>query len=541
MRRVLLAAAFASLLPVAAQAARDELKIGTAQFPSSLHPAIDPEVIKYYVTSFAVRPLTAFTPDWQNSCLMCTELPSLANGLAKIEGNGMRVTLRLRPEMKWGDGTPVTAKDLEFTWKLGRDPSSGFSNFAPWNRATGLEMTGTHEAVLHLAEIRTNFANWNELVPAHLEQAAAAGEPGTYVRQTLYNRAPTTPGLWNGPFLVSQYQSGAQIVLEPNPHWGGQKPALKRIIIKFIANTAALQANLLSGDVDTTAVGLTTDQILALRKQYPDRFTYLARPTTGYEHIDLQRGNRLLQDIRIRRAMLHAVDRQTLVDRIFEGTTRPASGFVAELDPNYTDAVPQYGYDPARARALLAESGFTPGPDGICRNAAGERLSLDWVTTAGNRQRELVQQVFQNQWKSACIDVVIKNEPARTYFGETLKKRSYTGLALYNWVSSVGESPGQTLATRSIPTAENNWGGVNWSAFSDPEMEQLIARADRELDPAAQKPLWARMQQIYAEQLWVLPLYHPTAMLVVPKWMKGMALTGHSDNGSLWAETWTPE
>ena len=92
-----------------AQKTHDTLTIGIAQFPSSLQPDIDPEVVRSYVVGFVVRPITAFDKDWHNSCLLCTQLPTLDNGLAKLEDKpdgtkGMAVTIKLKPGLEWGDG-----------------------------------------------------------------------------------------------------------------------------------------------------------------------------------------------------------------------------------------------------------------------------------------------------------------------------------------------------------------------------------------------------------------------------------------------------
>ena len=87
------------------------------------------------------------------------------------------------------------------------------------------------------------------------------------------------------------------MVLQRNPYWHGTKPSFDRIVIKTIGNTAALQTNLLSGDVDMVpgeGVGLTLDQVLALQKQYPDRFAYAYKPNLSYTHIDLQLDNPIL-------------------------------------------------------------------------------------------------------------------------------------------------------------------------------------------------------------------------------------------------------
>ena len=550
MRRF--AAVFVSFLALLAGSAmaKDELIIGVAQFPSSLHPAIDAEVIKGYVLGFGIRPITAYDRNWKNSCLLCTQLPTIENGLAKFEdkpggGRGMAVRLTLRSDLKWSDGTPLTTKDLMFTWKVGRDPASGFSNGNPWDRAKSIDVIDEHTAVLHLDRVDVSYNQWDTLLPAHIEGPAydRAGGAGEYIKQTVFNRAPTTPGLYNGPFMVTAYQSGVQVVLEPNPHWPGPKPGLKRVIIKLIANTAALQANLLSGDVDMVAgegVGLTIDQVIALRKQQPDKFVYIFKPSLTYEHIDLKIENPILADIRVRRAMLMSIDRQTLVNRLFEGMQPVASAWVNPLDPNYNKALPIVAYEPAKAKALLAEAGWTPGPDGICRNAAGTRLSLDFATTSGNGLRELQQQVLQANWKASCIEVIIKNEPPRTLFGETLKKRTYSGLVMYAWSSGVNSSPRRTLHSAQIPTAANNYGGSNSIAFNDPTMDADIDRAEAELDGEKQPEIWAEMQQLYADKVLVLPLFFRSEAHVVPKWLKGYVPTGHGDYSVLTAENWGP-
>jgi peptide/nickel transport system substrate-binding protein len=548
-RRAIAVVALALLLAGTSARAKDDLVIGVAQFPSSLHPDIDAEVIKAYVVGFALRPIMAFDKDWKNSCLLCAELPDAENGLVKSEdlvggGKGMGVTIKLKPDLKWADGQPVTTKDLAFTWKVGRDPSSGFSNNNPWNRARGIDVIDDHTAVLHLDKVSVYFDRWDEILPEHIEGPVYANVsgPGDYIKQTTYNRAPVTPGLYNGPYMITGYQSGARIVLEPNPYWAGPKPGFKHIVIKLIDNTAALQANLLSGDVDMVngeGVGLTIDQVIALQKQHPDQFNYIFKPSLTYEHIDLQKNNPILADLRVRKALLLAIDRETMVKKLFEGKQPVANTWVNPLETNYRKDVPAYPYDPGKARALLAEAGWTPGSDGICRNPVGEPLSIEFSTTSGNRLRELQQQVLQSQWKTACVQITIKNEPARTLFGETLKHRSYPGMVMYAWSSAVAESPRRTLGTSDIPSKENNYTGTNQVAFSDPQMDADIANAETELDPVKQRSIWYEMQRIYAEQLPVLPLFYRAEAHVVPKWLQGYITTGHGGS-SLWAENWHP-
>ncbi len=548
MRLALLALPLLALLAAPAHA-KDELVIGVAQFPSTLHPHVNPEVIKQYAIAFTQRFVSGYDKDWKPVCLLCAELPSLENGLARIEDRpdgtkGMAVTIKLRPGLAWGDGKPVTARDIAFTLKLAQNPDSGFSNTYPWERASSVDVVDDATAVLHLPRVLTDYMMWDQIIPEHLEGPLASGGPGDYIRASLYNRAPTTPGLWNGPWMVTGYQTGAQVVMEPNPHWPGPKPAFRKVTMRTIENTAALQANLLSGDVDMVAgegVGLTIDQVLALRKQAPDRFNYDFRPSLTYEHIDLKLDSPILSDIKVRRALLAAIDRQTLVTRLFEGLQPVAATWINPLHPMYDPAVPVAKFDLPAAKRLLTEAGWTPGPDGICRNAAGQRLSIEFGTTAGNRLRELQQQVLQNQWKAACVEVTIKNEPARTLFGETLKRRTYTGLILYGWSSTVSESPRRTLATDQIPTQANGFGGANYPGFSNPDVDRGITEVEGELDPAKAKITWSAMQRIYAEQLPALPMFFRAEPHVTPKWLRGYQPLGNGYIVAIFAENWTSQ
>ncbi len=550
MTKSLLAAlcAIPLLLAAGAAQAKDDLVIGVAQFPSSMHPDVDAEVIKAYVLDFVIRPITAFDPFWKNSCLLCTELPTIQNGLAKLEdvpggGKGMAVTIKLKPDLEWGDGQPVTAKDIAFTWKVANDPASGFSNPNPWERARSVDVVDDHTVVLHLKTTDVTYNQWDQILPEHVEGPiyAAAHAPGDYIKQTGFNRTPTNPGLYDGPYVVTSYQPGSQVVMAPNPHWAGAKPGFKHIVIKLIENTAALQANLLSGDVDMVAgegVGLTIDQVIDLKNKHPDQFNYIFKPSLTYEHMDLQKNNPIFADVRVRRALLMALDRKTLVSKLFAGLQPVADTWVNPLDPNYDKAATHYDYSAAKAKALLAEAGWKPGADGVCRNAKGDRLAFEMSTTAGNRLRELTEQVLQSQWKAACVETSIKNDPPRTFFGDTVKERKYEGAAMYAWTSGVGESPDRTLGTDQIPTEKNNWGGANYTAFSNPKMDADIAAARSELDPAKQKAIWADMQTIYADQLPVLPLFFRSDAHVIPKWLQGYTPTGTSDMSPLWSENW---
>jgi peptide/nickel transport system substrate-binding protein len=479
--------------------------------------------------------------------MLCVELPSIENGLAVPETlddgtEGIAVTYQLQPDATWGDGKPVTTDDVVFTWEVGRHPQSGVAGFEAFRRIRSIDVIDDKTYTVHVDRITFtyNASGGFELLPAHLERPIFEADPAAYRTRTTFDTDPTNPGLYFGPYRIAEVSAGSHITLERNPSWYGAKPDFDKITVRVIENTAALEANLLSGAIDMIAgeLGLTLDQALAFEPRYGSQYQILFKPGLTYEHIDLNLDNPILADRRVREALILALDREAISQQLFEGRQPVADASVSPLDWVYSGDIPIYRYDPSRAAALLEDAGWTLGRDGVRVNAAGERLSFEFMTTAGNRSRELVQQVLQSQWRDLGIEARIRNEPAREFFGETVSKRKFTGLAMFAWLSSPESVPRTTLYSDEIPSPENGWGGQNYTGYQSPEMDQLIDKIEVELDREKRKALWQRLQALYAEDLPVIPLYWRASPYVLPKWLAGVRPTGHQGTSTLWVEEW---
>ena len=530
--------------------ASGELTIGITQFPSTFHPLIDSMLAKSYILAMTLRPITVYDHDWELACMLCTELPTIGNGGAVPEtredgSQGIAITYEIHPDATWGDGTPVTADDVVFAWEFGKHPRSGVANREPYEIITAIDVIDAKTYRVDVDRIKFDYANAGSigLLPAHLEREIFEDNPAEYRNRSAFDTDPTNPGLGFGPYRIAEIETGSHVVLEPNPTWYGDKPAFDRIRVRVIENTAALEANLLSGAIDMVAgeLGLTIDQALAFEKRHGDRFDIAYKAGLIYEHIDLNLENPILRDKRVRRALLHALDRVALSEQLFGGKQPPAHASVSPLDWVHDPAVRTYPHDPDKAAALLDEAGWSDLRDGVRHNAAGEPLALAIGTTAGNRSRELVQQVLLSQWREIGIAVTVKNQPARVFFGETVAKRGYDAMAMFAWISAPESVPRSTLHTDSIPTADNNWAGQNYTGFSDPRMDELIDNIERELDREERKLLWKDLQDIYSDELPVLPLYWRADSHILPKWLKGVRPTGHLITTTMWVEEWHRE
>jgi len=529
-------------------ASRDSLTIGITQFPATLNPNIDAMAAKSYVLGMALRPFTVYDADWQLVCLLCTTLPSIANGLAvPVDlgdgGKGIDITYTIRPDAKWGDGLPVTTEDVLFTYEVGRHKHSAVANAELYRRITGIDVKDDKTFTLHVNKLTFDYAAINDfvLLPAHIERAAFA-DPAQYRLKTRYNTDPTNPGLYNGPYRVGEVARGSYVSLEPNPYWAGPRGHFRRVAVRAIENTAALAANLLSGTIDMVAgeLGLSLDEALAFEKRHGDAFRMIYKPGLVYEHIDLNLDRPALADRRVREALILGLDREAIAKSLFAGRQPVADTFVNPLDAGYSAETPRSRYDPARAGTLLDAAGWHAQVGEIRRDAQGQTLSLELMTTAGNRTRELVEQVLQSQWRRIGVDIRIKNEPARVLFGETVPHRRFD-MAMYAWISAPESVPRSTLHSSEIPDAANGYAGQNAPGFKNAEMDRLIDALEIELDSAKRKTLWAEAQQLYATELPSLPLFFRSDVFILPKWLTGVRPTGNQYPSTLWITDWTAQ
>jgi peptide/nickel transport system substrate-binding protein len=543
IRRILFVLLALTALAAPARA-KDELVIGMTQSPGTWNPLISSMLAKSLISNMTSRPLTAWNADWKHVCLACTEVPTIENGKARVidlpDGKkGMEVDLELR-DLKWGDGTPVTAKDVAFTLEVGRHPLSGVASSEAYRRIIKFDAKDDRRFTMTIDRVTFDYNRLGlSLLPAHIEKPIFEANPAEYRNKTAFDTNSTNPGLFFGPFRIVEIVPGNRIVLEQNPTWTGEKPYFKRIVVKIIENTAALEANLLSGNVDYVfgELGLSLDQVLAFEKRHKDKYDFIYKPALIYEHIDTMLDNKLLEDRRVRQAILSAIDRKAISEKLFEGKNPIADGPISPLDPMFSPNTKHYPYDPAVARKLLDEAGFSDIKTGVRHNAKGERLSLEITTTAGNRVRELVTQVIQSQLRQVGIELRIKAEPPRI-FSEALNRRQFPALAMYAWVQSPEGVPRTLLYSTEIPTAQNAWSGQNYPGYRNPAMDSALDGAERELNFDKRRALFAEIQRIHAEDLPVLPLFFRVDPFVIPKPLRGVMPTGHLNSSTLWVEQW---
>ncbi|SFP55952.1 peptide/nickel transport system substrate-binding protein [Enterovibrio norvegicus DSM 15893] len=522
------------------------LKIGISQYPTSLHPLLGSSVAGSYVLSTVWRPMMIYGKDWQPLCHLCQTVPTFENGLAeKIvldDGReGIRLSVTLKDNLFWGDGVPVTSKDVALGYQISTDKRvKGNPGYEEDQTLERLDIVDEKRLDVILNKRIFNYRTAvPSAMPEHLEGEIYRRDPENYDKTSLYTTSPLTAGLYNGPYLIDRMSSGSFVSVVPNPHWKGRSVFFDNLVFKAVENTAALEAHLLSKSVDMIAgeSGLTLDQVLRLEKRQKGKYQYYYEPGLLYEHLDVNLDNPHLAKKAFRQGLLLSINRQQLVNQLFEGKQVVAHTDTSPRDIGYSDDVTQYEYAPEKAKALFQQAGYRwQGKDMV--DADGKPVQIELMTTAGNKTRELVQQVLQSQWKKMGITIRINNQPARVFFGQTLKERNHKGLALFAWYSAPESPPETTLHSENIPTEANNWGGQNYAGYKNADMDALLDEIETELDADKREALFANIQRIYAEDLPALPLYFRADSFVLPLWLKGVTPTGHMFPSTHWVEEW---
>jgi peptide/nickel transport system substrate-binding protein len=338
-----------------------------------------------------------------------------------------------------------------------------------------------------------------------------------------------------GAFTVAEWVPQSHIRLRRNPHAKAMAPALDEIVWKIIPQTQTMEAAFLSGAVDVISViGFTFDQARDFAARHPEAVTHFT-PALMLEHIDLNLDHPALQDRRVRQALVHALDRETLVQQLFGGKQPVAHS--SEPDDNDDPGVVRYAFDPGRARALLDEAGFVVGDDGVRRK--GEvALRFTLHSTAGDRLREQVEQLLVGWWKAVGVDVVIQNQPAKLLFGETIRRRKFDGMVMFTWTKEPNKIDETYWRCDQKPTEQNAWQGRNYPGFCDPRVDALLDEASRTVDETKRRALHRQIARILSEEVPMIPLYDRVDVSVTPKGFSGWRPTGLLQSVAWNAQEW---
>jgi peptide/nickel transport system substrate-binding protein len=434
--------------------------------------------------------------------LLAADVPTLENGGVRLRGDGgMDVVWKLRPNITWHDGVPLTSEDVRFTVEAINSPNYHPESSDGFDRIASVDTPDALTAVLHYREVYAPYAL--QFIRGTLPRHVLGGRD--IDRAQDYNRNP----LGTGPYRVAEWKSGEHILLERVPHYwrGNGAPAIRRLMFKFIPNTNTRINQLKSGEVHIVAL-VPWDKY----REIAGLSTIVVHKTAGnaYEHVTLnERQFAPFADVRVRRALVHGIDRELVARTILDGLAPVTHGPIQPVSWAYTDRGARYAYDPARARTLLDEAGWTAGTSDGIRRKGGRPLAFTLITQAGYAIRENVAQAIQQQLRAIGVDVRVELQD-----GTALSAIWFEGRfeAMLHWWQMPADPELATFfaADRTPPAGRN----INY--YRDDALTALVYAADRTVDQNERRQLLQRAQILIADAIPEIPLYSVTRLDAVP-------------------------
>jgi peptide/nickel transport system substrate-binding protein len=444
--------------------------------------------------------------------------PGLERPPTVVSTDPQVIEWKIRAEAEWSDGTPVTSEDLRyFREQLVAKDSLSVEH-------EGYDQMGD-VSVVDAKTIRTTFvrpyADYETLWTAVPQAAFLKAHGG-------FNTAlDESPGPSAGPFQFEAWRKGESLTLVRNPRWWGDpKPGLSSIVFRFIPEASAQFDALTNGEVDMIAPDLDLDLVERVRNARGVRTSFAFGPTWDLFTFNLR--NAALADVRVRRAIAHAVDRQAILDKVMKPITpdvRRLDNFIHMTnDPDYEAHGPEYRVaDADAARRMLDEAGWAVGADGI-RSKDGVRLSLRILAPSGLARFEQAAELATSELKSVGIELRSDNCDLNC-----LVERAYKGDFD---IISAGWS-GNVATVSLIKGIFSTSGAQNWGKFSSPAFDALITQAASVPDASQQAVVANRADEVLWDQLPGLPLYQDPTLFAVNDRFVGMAANPNGD-GIFW-------
>ncbi|MFN3921113.1 MAG: peptide-binding protein [Caldimicrobium sp.] len=480
----------------------DTLIIGAIADASILVPMLATDAMSHIVAEKIFRGVVKYSPD-------LTIVGDLAEKF-EISKDQKVITFYLRRGVKWEDGVEVTAKDVEFGFKLITDkniPSAYASDFLEVKEFKVLNpytFRVTYKKPFALA-----LSSWGNLVvlPRHLLE----GKDLKYL-QSQFGRRP----IGNGPFKLEKWEPQNRIILSYNPNFFEGRPYLDRIIYRIIPDPTTLFMELKAGGMDW--ISLTPLQYLKLReeerlKKEFQLYKYLA---FAYTYVGYNLRDPLFKDKRVRQALCYAIDKEKVVKGALLGQGIPAYGPYKPDAWFYNPAIEKScSYNPKMAIKLLEEAGFRRGKDGLWYKG-GRPFVFTILTNQGNLSRLLAAQIIQQDLAKIGIQVNIRVMEWTTLIHQFIDKRQFQAVIL-GWTSGPDPDLYDIFHSSKIDSP-----GLNFIGYKNPEVDKLLEEGRYTLDREKRKKIYFKLQEILAEDQPYTFLYIPMSLEAIHKRFRGI-------------------
>lgn len=523
------AAAAIALSPVAAMAERGSdghLNIIYYQAPSILNPYLSSGTKDIESSSLVIEPLARFTEKGEKVPYLAVEIPTLENG--GVSQDLTTITWKIKPDVKWSDGTAVTAEDVIFTWKYCTDPEGGCAQLAKFEGVKNVEALDPHTV-----KVTFDGPKPNPYLPFMGGQSPIIQK--AQFENCLGTKAPTCTSanfgpIGTGPFVVTDFRPNDVISLKANPNFRDPaKPAFATVTFKGGGDAAsAARAVLETGEFDYAwnlqlAPEVLEKMVAAGKGELVTGFGTLVErlelnltnpsPALPAEtRATVKEPHPFFSDIRVRQALSKAIDRALLTEIGYGQAGRATCNLVPAPEAFASTANDAcLTQDIEGAKKLLEEAGWTPGPDGI-RVKDGQKLAIIYQAPV-NAIRQDFQALIKQWWQDIGVQTELRTVDPSVFFGgdpgspDTFQK-FYADVEMYanNFDGTDPEAYLAMYKCGNEPRPETGWQGENINRFCDPKYDELIVKLSQTGQFDERTKIAKEAHDLLMQQAVILPL-----------------------------------
>jgi peptide/nickel transport system substrate-binding protein len=457
-----------------AMAAAKTLVVGLVAEPTSMDPGQLTDINSMRVLSSVYDTLVRFKEG------SFTQEPGLATAW-KMSPDGLVYTFTLRKNVKFHDGTPFDAEAVKFTYDRLLDPKHPYAETGPFPFASFYYGAIKEVTVVDPSTVR--FTLKQPFSPLLNNLTLNTGRIVSPAAVKKYGKEFASHPVGTGPFTFVSWDKNVRIVLDANPAYWGGAPKLDRLVFRPLVEEQTRVTELLSGGVDFI-VDVPPDNVAQVRKDA--KLTYFEQPGPHIWWVTLNTEKKPFSDVRVRRAVNFAVNRDAIAGDLLKKTATAAIGPIPpSITWAFTDQVTKYPYDPARAKKLLAEAGY---PNGF--------PAVFWIPESGSGMQspKTMAQAIQADLAAVGITASIQTFEWGAYlnkYGKGLGQDADMGAM--SFMLDPGD-PGPMLSL-----VIDGKGGFRGGAYANPEVDKLLAEASRVVDLKKRGDLYRQVQKLVVD------------------------------------------
>jgi len=449
-------------------------------------------------------------------------VPALAEAVP-APADAKTYVFKLRANLTWSDGHPLTSDDVVFTFKTIFDPSyKDFSSFIRGQAERQIAsvsasdpLTVTITATSPNAAFLSTFGILR-ILPKHILGDVTPKDLNTH----SFNSAPTVA---SGPFKYQKWDKGSEVrVVRNESYWRGPTN-VDTYVRKVLGGDDKIATSLKLGEIDMAKIPAAQ---LANVQNDPN-IQIISFQSRAYWFFAMQTGNKILADKTVRQALRWAVDADRIKKVVFldQGevalTNLPAWNWGTDKNPSI-----KYAYDPNKAKQLLDQAGWKVGASGT-REKDGAQFNIAISAAQETNEAKLISQILQEQWKAVGVNCDIKLGASNQVVNDVVAKHTFDV-----WVANVATNQDPDFITQLFHSANAKPGGVNTPDYKNPVVDKLLDDARAITDQAKRLDMYKQIQNILLDDLPIAPLVLPQDTVAVRKRVQGVKYTLFGDNGN---------